>query len=245
MFPVIRTCIRGAFVFGLLCGAAGQPPAALAADGDRLELTGTFRYTYHDPMTVTEAKKFACAEAVRLAVESSPFFIDATSSVVDSPLVTDVAQKIASDYAKDLQIVEQSEKGRTVSCRVRLALNREEARKFIAAELNRGPAVEPAGIDQNRALKILSSRDAKDGTVEVVFKALKRLDWLNTAYDGSLRESADIMIDFYDEQGLPIRSERFPARKTAYGETMNPGEIGRHKFAKPPGTKSYRAWLVK
>jgi hypothetical protein len=53
------------------------------------------------------------------------------------------------------------------------------------------------------------------------------------------------MIDFYDDQGQPIKSERYPARKTSYGDVMNPGEIGVHKFTKPPGTKSYRAWLVK
>jgi hypothetical protein len=245
MFHVTRTYAWGALTLGLLCGLAGTSAAPGWAQNDRIELTGTFRYTYHDPMTLADAKKFACTEAVRLAIESAPFFIDATSSVVDSPLVTDVAQKVANDYVKDVQVLEQGEKGRTVACKVRLFLNREEVRKFIVAELNRGPGIEPVGIDQNRALKILSSRDAKDGTVEVVFKALKRLDWLNTAYDGSLRESADIMIDFYDEQGLPILSERYPARKAAYGETMNPGETGRHKFTKPPGTKSYRAWLVK
>jgi hypothetical protein len=245
MFHVTPTFIRGALTLGLLCGLDATLSPSGWAEGDRIELTGSFRYTYHEPMTPAEAKKFACTEAVRLAIESAPFFIDATSSVVDSPLVTDVAQKVISDYAKDVQVLEQGEKGRTVSCKVRLSLNRDEVKKFIAAELNRGPVAEPVGIDQNRALKLLSSRDAKDGTVEVVFKALKRLDWLNTAYDGSLRESADIMIDFYDEQGQPIRSERYPARKTAYGEVMNPGEIGRHKFTKPPGTKSYRAWLVK
>ena len=245
MFHVMRTYARSILAIGTLCGLVGMFPDPGGADSNRLELVGAYRYTYHDPMTLEEAKKFACTEAVRLAIESAPFFMDATSSVVDSPLVTDVAQKIAVGSAKDAQVLEQSEKGRTVSCKMRVTVNPVELKSFIATELNRGPGTEPAGIDQNRALKLLSSRDAKDGTVEVVFKALKRLDWLNTAYDGSLRESADIMIDFYDEQGQPIRSERYPARKTAYGEVMNPGEIGRHKFAKPPGTKSYRAWLVK
>lgn len=245
MFHVARTFVRSALTLSLLCGLAATLPAPGWAASDRIDLTGTFRYTYHDPMTSAEAKKFACTEAVRLAIESAPFFLDLTSNVVDSPLVTDVAQKVANDYAKDAQVVEQGEKGRTVSCKMRLSLNLDEVKKFVVVELNRGPSVEPVGIDQNRALKILSARETKDGGVEVVFKALKRLDWLNTAYDGSLRESADIMIDFYDEQGLPIRSERYPARKTAYGETMNPGETGRHKFTKPPGTKSYRTWLVK
>jgi hypothetical protein len=39
---------------------------------------------------------------------------------------------------------------------------------------------------------------------------LKRFDWLGTHYQSVLRESGEIMVDFYDEQGLLIRTEPFP-----------------------------------
>ena len=102
------------------------------------------------------------------------------------------------------------------------------------------------GVDQNRALKILSTREDLDGTVVIVYQALKRLDWLGTAYQGTLREAADVMVDFYDDQGILLRSTRHPARKTATGEdVMNPGGVGTLKVARPLNTKTYRVWLVK
>lgn len=224
---------------------AGLAPAT-AAEPTRLELIGAYRYTYHEPMGAVEAQKLACTEAVRLAVESSRYFIDATASVVDSQLVRDLAQKLVTGYLKDVQILEQSEKGRTVSCKVKGYLNPEDTNAVIVTEANRGPANEPPGIDQNRAIKIISVQERKDGTVVVVYKALKRLDWLSTAYDGSLRESADVMIEYYNEQGLPIGVDRHPARIKPDGtEVMTPGEISSRTFRKPPGTTSYRVWLVK
>jgi hypothetical protein len=60
--------------------------------------------------------------------------------------------------------------------------------------------------------------------IAVQYQALKRLDWLGTHYLGRLRESADIMADLYDDQGVLLRTERFPARRTATGEdVMNSG----------------------
>jgi len=233
-------------IWFLLTTFALLPLAAPAAEPARLELMGAYRYTYHDPMGPAEAKKLACTEATRMAVESSRYFIDATSTIVDSQLVRDLAQKLISNYLKDVQIIEQSEKSQTVYCKVKGYLNPEDANAVIVTEVNRGPASEPPGIDQNRAIKIISVQERKDGAVAVVYKALKRLDWLSTAYDGSLRESADVMIEYFDDQGIPVGSDRHPGRVRPDGrEVMNPGEISMHTFRKPAGTKSYRVWLVK
>lgn len=228
------------FAFTLLA------PLTAQAEQNRLELLGAYRYAYHEPVSLAEAKKIACSEATRLSVDSSRFFIDATSSVIDPQLLKDLAQKLIAGSLKDVQIVEQSEKGRTVYCKVRGFLDLEDAKALILTEINRGAADEPLGVDQNRALKILSVQEGKEGTVVVVYKALKRLDWLSTAYDGSLRETADVMIEYYNEQGIPIGADRHPARLKPNGtEVMHAGEIGAHTFRKPPGTKSYRVWLVK
>ena len=224
----------------------GFSPWAAAVEPTRLELVGAYRYAYHDPMSPGEAAKIACAEATRLSVDSSRFFLDATAHVADPPFLKALALKIVAGSLKDVQIVEQSEKGRTVSCTVRGYLDQEEARAVIVSEITGGAAGEPPGLDQNRTLKILSAQEGKDGTVVVVYKALKRLDWLSTAYDGSLRETADVMIEYYNEQGIPLGADRHPARLKPDGtEVMNPGEISSHTFRKPPGTKSYRVWLVK
>ena len=78
------------------------------------------------------------------------------------------------------------------------------------------------------------------------YQALKRLDWLGTHYQGGLRESADIMVDFYDSQGALVKTERYPARKTPTGEDiLNPGAIAILKVTRPTSAKTYRVWLVK
>lgn len=224
----------------------GFTPLTARAEQNRLEVVGVYRYAYQEPVSLAEAKKIACTEAIRLSVDSSRFFMDATSSVIDSQMVQDMAQKLISSSLKDVQVVEQSEKGRTVYCKVKGVLDLEDAKAVILTEINRGAANEPLGVDQNRALKILSVQEGKDGTVVVVYKALKRLDWLSTAYAGSLRETADVMIEYYNEQGIPVGAGRHPARLKPDGaEVMHPGEISACTFRKPPGTKSYRVWLVK
>ena len=189
-------------------------PGTAATEQNRLELSGAYRYAYQEPIGLAEARKIACAEATRLSVDSSRFFLDATAHVPDPPFLRDLVQKIVSGSLKDVQIVEQSDKDRTVSCKVRGYLDQEEARAVIVSEISRGAAGEPPGLDQNRALKILSVQDGKDGTVVVVYKALKRLDWLSTAYDGSLRETADVMIEYYNEQDKSGFSRTFSPLQT-------------------------------
>jgi hypothetical protein len=72
------------------------------------------------------------------------------------------------------------------------------------------------------------------------------LDWLGTHYPDGLRESADIMVDSYDDQGFLLRTDRFPARRTPTGEdVMNPGATAVPKVRKPAAAKTYRVCLVK
>jgi hypothetical protein len=89
-------------------------------------------------------------------------------------------------------------------------------------------------------------REEGSGTIAVQYQALKRLDWLGTHYQGGLRESADIMVDFFNDQGFLLRTDRFPARRTATGDdVMNPGATAVLKVTKPAAAKTYRVWLVK
>ena len=75
---------------------------------------------------------------------------------------------------------------------------------------------------------------------------MKRLDWLGTHYQVGLRESTDIMVDFYDDLGFLLRTDRFPTRRTATGENViNPGATVVLKITKPTAAKTYRVWLVK
>ena len=223
------------------------PVAGYTADGanGRMEITGDYRYASHETENMADAKALACREAWRLAVVNSSIYREQTASVIDSPLLRDLAYTLATRHVQDQQIVEQTERGRTLSCRVRGFLPIEGSARVIRTQLTGGPS--PAeGLDQNRVLRILTVREEGRGTITVQYQALKRLDWLGTHYQGGLRESADIMVDFYDEQGQLIRTERYPARRTPTGDDiMNPGAVAILKVPKPAAAKTYRVWLVK
>lgn len=54
------------------------------------------------------------------------------------------------------------------------------------------------------------------------------------------------MVDFYDDQGFLIRTDRLPARHTTTGEdVVNPGATAVLKVPKPAAAKTYGVWLVK
>lgn len=213
-----------------------------AESNERVEISADYRYAARESEPVAEAKTFACREAWRLAVANSPVYREQTASIIDSPLLLDLAYRLATGHVQDQRIVEETQRGRTISCRVHGYLPVEETTRVIRTQLTGVPS---EGTEQNRALRIIGSRE-EGGYLLIQFQALKRLDWANTAYQGTLRESADIMVDFYDEAGLLIRSDRHPARHWGTNQdVLNPGMLGVLKVAKPLGAKTYRVWLVK
>jgi hypothetical protein len=231
----------------LLVALLLAPLVAQAAElpTGRIEITADYRYAVHETENIADAKSLACREAWRLAVVNSPLYREQTASVIDSPLLRDLAYTLSTQHVQEQQIVEQTERGRTVFCRVRGFLPIEESTQVIRTQLAGGPP-STEGLDQNRALRILSVREEGSRTIVVQYQALKRLDWLGTHYQGGLRESADIMVDFYDDQGFLLRTDRYPARHTTTGDDiMNPGAIAVIKVTKPTAAKTYRVWLVK
>jgi hypothetical protein len=234
-------------IIGLqLLGAAVCALAVEAAEPNgRLEITGDYRYQAHASERVADAKDLACREALRQAVINSSVYREQTAAVVDSGLLRDLANMLATRHVQDQQILEQSEQGRTMFCKVKAYLPADESARVIRTQLAGGP--EPAeGLDQNRVLKLLSVREDTPGMLSIQYQALKRLDWVTTHYQGGLRDAAHIMVDFYDQQGLLLYSQRFEAWRTTTGEDiMSPGSVGILQIPKPASAKTYRVWLVK
>lgn len=218
-------------------------PVYAASDHSRVDITGDYRYAYHQPETASEAKQHACMEALHQAISTSAAVREHTASIVDSTLFHTLVHTLATKHVTDQQILQQSEQGRTVYCKIKAVFQADAVERVLVAQTTSGSE---QALDQNRALKILAVHEEADGTLVVTYQALKRLDWLGTAYQGGLRESADVMVDFYDEQGILVRSSRHPARKTATGDdVMNPGEVGTLKIPKPLNAKTFRVWVVK
>lgn len=218
-------------------------PSPVHSETSPVEIIGDYRYAYHEPETAIEAKQLACFEALRQAISATAAVRERTSSIVDSQSFHNLIQTLATQHVRSQQILQQSEKGRTVYCKVKALFDPDDVERVLQTQTTDGSGL---SLHQNRALKILGTREDPDGTIVITYQALKRLDWLGTAYQGGLRETADVMVDFYDEQGTLLRGISHPARRSAAGDdVMYPGEVGTLKVAKPLGTKTYRIWLVK
>ena len=216
-----------------------------AEPNGRLEITGDYRYKARATEQISDAKDLACREAMRLAVVNSAVYREETASIVDSALLREVANSLATQHVQDQQILEQSEQGRTVFCRVRAYLAAEESARAIRTQLAGGPTPTES-LDQNRVLKLISVKEEDLGTLSIQYQALKRLDWVTTHYQGGLRDAAHIMVDFYDKDGLLLYSQRFEAWRTPGGDdVMSPGAVGLIQVPKPASAKTYRVWLVK
>lgn len=219
---------------------------ALAADQPGARVSGDYRYAFHEPETEASAQTHACEEAARAAVSRSEVFRDATAGLVDSALLRRTIDTIRHEGLKDVQIVQQFVKGAVASCRVTGRLEPQEVERIVLASKT-GP-LDPTHpvVDQNRAIKILRVTDETDGHLSIMYQAVRRLDWLSTAYQGSLRDEADIRVEFFDERGQAIKIVRVSARKTPSGEdAMNAGDIGTQRIPKPAGTHSFRVWVSK
>ncbi|ULA65554.1 MAG: conserved exported protein of unknown function [Nitrospira sp.] len=238
-----HTTTNGLLLFALI--GLPLPSQAAEAMNGRLEITGEYRYAVHESESAADANSLACREAWRQAVIDSSLYREYTTSVIDSPLLRGLSYTLADHHVHDPKVVAQTEQGRTISCRVQGYLQIDESARVIRTQLTGGPA--PAeGIDQNRVLRILTVQEEPNSTIAIQYQALKRLDWLGTHYQGGLRESADIMVDFYDSAGLLLKTERYAARRTPSGDdVMNPGAVAILKVAKPAEAKTFRVWLVK
>jgi len=240
--PTSRTITIALVVAGSSMIATVSAPAEQSAG--YIEVTGDYRYTLQTTESLADAKSLTCREAWRQAFLTSPLYREQTASVVDADLLHNLVDSLAARYSQHRQIIEETERRRTVSCRVRGTVPKDDMTIAIRTHLAGGVPAAP-DIEQNRALRILSARE-ESGSILIEYQALKRLDWLGTHYQGSLRESADIMVDFYDEAGVLMNTERHAARRTPAGDdVMNPGSVAILKIAKPSGSKTFRVWLVK
>jgi hypothetical protein len=106
----------------------------------------------------------------------------------------------------------------------------------IARELPRLQGKEPAGVDENQFIRILSVRDFLEEEPRTK-KMIKRVE---IVYQQKGSDTTPILIDFYDTKGQPLTGKRIMSQ-----EFLIPGEIRQVFFTMPDEARSYRVWLKK
>lgn len=206
-------------------------------------IKGHYCYTYGDSESLREAKALTRTLAVRDAIESYKVFVETASTVNNFALTNDLVQIISSGYLKNVKVLEQTVKGRTICMTVQADVNPAEMAKVVRkVAKERADQVEALGVDNNGCLKILKVKK-KDQEVKVVVKVLKRTGALDTAFEQNQKPCFRVGIDFMDEDGDPMSGDS-QFIHTSRSE-MLPGEIIAVTFELPWGAKSYKAWLPK
>ena len=205
------------------------------AEGERVELTGEYQYTYGNHQTPEQARQIAYTMAVRKAIESYPVFVEDTSPVKDPAVIKSLVQMLASGHLQNLEIVEQTEEGRRVSCKVRASVDPAVFKTVLNREMNRLVDKQPEVVDENRHIKILSVTD-----YPVEDRRKKIVKEIKVVYQQVSSDSTQILIDFYDAKGKPMTGKRSTTQ-----DFLMPGEIRQVVFTMPDDARSYRVWLRK
>jgi len=125
-------------------------PSTTTLHNQPMEIVGDYRYYYHDPMTVGEAKDLAYAEAIRRAIDTAPPFMDATAFIMNTAFRRQLVQILASGYLTDVQLLEQAEKNRTVYAKVRATINPQDIKLVVEREVGRSSEKDLRKLGQNR-----------------------------------------------------------------------------------------------
>ena len=70
MTPLLSIAGSGALIAIAVQCLTLATPAQAASEGSRVDITGDYRYAYHQPETASEAKQHACMEALHQAVST-------------------------------------------------------------------------------------------------------------------------------------------------------------------------------
>jgi len=100
------------------------------AAGDDL-VKGSYCYTYGDNESLKDAREITRAFAIREATESSWVYISSASKVENLQLTKDLVQSISSATLKNLQVIEHTEKDRTICDKIQASVNEKEISELM------------------------------------------------------------------------------------------------------------------
>jgi len=92
---------------------------------------GSYCYTYGDKESLKEAREITRTLAIRDAIESSWVHLASASKVENFQLTKDLVQLISSGNLKNIQVIEHTEKDRTICEKIKARVNDKEIVEMI------------------------------------------------------------------------------------------------------------------
>ncbi|MCK4727302.1 MAG: hypothetical protein KAT27_00115 [Desulfobacterales bacterium] len=194
-------------------------------------IKGRYCYTYGDNESLKEARELTRTLAVRDAIESYRVFIESTSTVKNFMLTNDLLQMISSGYLKNVEVLEHTEKGRTICETIQASISPKAVENLVKrAVRKRTKRVEELGLDNNGCLKILKVEPSEQG-IKVIVEALREVT--------SWNECFKVCVDFLDADEDRIGEDSIHLLFLLAGQTRT------IYFSLPSDARSYRVWLAK
>ena len=193
----------------------------------RVMIEGEAEYKFSDNETLIEAKALCYNMALRNAVESYQIFVSSMTDVQNLQLRNDIIQTLSTGYLDDLTVVDEKidKVNNSIYYKLKAYIQPEPFKKALKQQVARKiNFVKPASIIRGVYLEIINIRESA-GDIYVLYKQIYKSP---TGRD-------DIMIDYFDSDGLPI-----PGDKKHSEWSLENGEIRAVTFQKPVSAKSYR-----
>jgi len=94
-------------------------------------ISGTYSYTYGDKESLVEARQTCKDLALREAIESYYIFVESSTDVENFQLKEDIIKSLTAGYVKNVQIVDQTEEGRTITMTVEATVSPDEVKSLV------------------------------------------------------------------------------------------------------------------
>jgi hypothetical protein len=205
-------------------------------------IEGHYCYTYGDNESLREARDITRTLAVRNAIESFGVYVVSTMTVKDFVLTDDLVNTISTGYLKNIEVLEHTEKGRTICDTIQGRISPDDVKAVINQELSkRTPTGSPTKEANNGCLEIVSAKKWYN-EVKVVVKVLKPTGALVSEADLNAKPCFRVLVDFFDSDGGPLGGAQQFIHNSP--NEMLPGQLQTLYFELPYGTETYKAWLA-
>ena len=174
--------------------------AALAQD----TIQATYSYTYGDSESLVEARQTCKDLALRQAIESYSIFVESSTEVENFQLKDDLVTSIAAGNLKNVQILEQTEEGRTITMTVQAEVVAEEVESLVAElvasrDEDDEPDVAADDTEVQSFMTALSAYGKRSSTAEAA--------WGKKQYQSALSQFQD--LEFLLEKHQPTEDQPF------------------------------------
>lgn len=174
-------------------------------------IRGTYSYTYGDSESLVEARQTCKELTIREAIESYYIFVESSTNVENYQVIEDIIQSIAAGFLKDVQVVEQTEEGRTITMTVEAKVIPDEVKQLVENLALTQEKEKPSELEDS--LKVETTTSLPDSNfITALWEYEKRIKstekvWAEKKFDNASNQFTKLQS--FIEKYEPVKNNRF------------------------------------